>query len=173
MTAFDRAWALLKMPYHMTDASNLPAIMEEGLKPLYPGHNAGLEEALDELEYEQGMSREEAEAHLKTFADYYGMESIEELWDHNWVYGANEDMVEARDLANYAGGRETPVLLQAGQHEDWMPDYGYYSGHQRSPRTIRPENIEVVHQFPSRTESGLDGEKYQQMLQEIMEGLGL
>jgi len=35
MTAFDTAWALLKMPYHGTDAESAKKIMIEGLKPRF------------------------------------------------------------------------------------------------------------------------------------------
>jgi hypothetical protein len=173
MTAFDDAFALLKMPYHMTDASNLPSIMSEGLKPIHNGTNAGLKEALTDLEEYHDYDRDEAEAHLKRQADYYGMDKVEDLWDGEWIYGADEDHANAEDLANYANGHETPVLLHAGQYEDWMPDYGYFTGHQRSPRTIRPENLKVMQQFPSRTESGLDPEAYEAMVREILEGLGI
>ena len=34
MTAFDRAWSLVKMPYHGTSSSAAEKIMQEGLKPM-------------------------------------------------------------------------------------------------------------------------------------------
>ena len=33
MTVFDKAWSLVKMPYHGTTSDRLPSIMREGLRP--------------------------------------------------------------------------------------------------------------------------------------------
>lgn len=168
MSAFDIAWAIVKMPYHMTDASNIESIMREGLKPLYYGLNAGMEEALDDIEEQFDYTREEALAYLKEYADHFGFDNVEDLWEGNtdWAFVANE--YDPEELANYAGGREKPVLLEVGQEEDFMPDYGFYSGHYRTPKTVRPENIKIEMEFPSRKESGLNDEQYQQMIADMM-----
>jgi len=172
--AFESAWLLLKMPYHITEADNYDSIARHGLLPKYPGHNFGLAEAIEDLMNEE-VSREVAVAYLTATAKRLGMNTAEDLFDprRNWIYAADEDFgAEAfRELAGYGASMRHPILLYlANEPHKWMPDHGYNTIHQRSPFPVEPKDIEIADTFEPRGEDE-DEYDYEEYLFDVMMGL--
>ena len=174
MTPFDTAWALIKMPYHITEAENYDSITRHGLLPKYPGHNFGLAEAIDDLMNKNGMSREVAVAYLTATAKRLGMNNAEDLFDEgrNWIYAANEDFGQEafRELAGYGAMMRQPILLDlTNEPHKWMPDHGYSASHVRSPFPVEPKDIEIANTFEPR-EEGEHDDDYEEYLYAVMMG---
>ena len=174
MSPFESAWALIKMPYHITEAENYDSITRHGLLPKYPGHNFGLEEAIDDLMNENDMSHEVAFAYLTATAKRLGMNNAEDLFNagRNWIYAANEDFGEEafRELAGYGASMRHPILLDlTNDPHKWMADYGYTTLHQRSPFPVEPKDIEIANTFEPRGEDE-DEHDYEEYLYEVMMG---
>lgn len=172
MSPFESAWALLKMPYHITEADNLPSIRRDGLLPKNPGHNFGLEDAIADLMDSHEISREEAIDILNKYAVSFGMNNAENLFDgRNWVYANDDDDEWAfSDLAERGSQMQHPILLYLRNNEnEWMPDYGHTTRHVRSPFPVKPQDIEIEHTFEPR-EEGEDDADYEEYLFNVMMG---
>ena len=130
MTAFDRAWDLLKAPYHGTTQDRLPQIMEHGLKPTHPHWRRNDEWA---QEMSNRFIRDPA-------TDYYG--------DLPRVY-MTRDAETAHDYARRAANQQLKRALRQ-ESERGISDAYFMREPYITDRIDRPAIIRVSDQFPMR-----------------------
>jgi len=126
MTAFDRAWDLVKMPiYHGTSAKHLPDILREGLKP----------------------TSTIPDSHARQLIDDYGYdEDDDELWNRLYLYGVGDKlMIPAKYsiIGSSSGGRWVGT-----NRRNPFQLYGEYGDKKEQDRTFDPENLPLILEMP-------------------------
>lgn len=134
MTAFDRAWDLVKMPYHGTTQDRISEIMEHGLKPTHSHRRKG-------DEWAQEMSNRFIR---DPDTDYYG--------DLPRVY-LTQFAENANDYARRAGNQQLKRKLRQESKEKTghgIADIYFMREPFITDRINRPAIIRVSDQFPMR-----------------------
>ena len=174
---FDIAWdSIAKAPYHITERENIESIMQSGLEPRYPGHNATITEGIDAVleEHDWDIDEDKALNQLNEIAQELGFKHADELYDpsKNWVYGINDDHIHEvlNDLSFYGSSMKEPVLLYLNNsYKKWMPDYGFTWSHVRSPFTVPPKNIEIeIDDLPKQADFDDRTNRYEEALEEAL-----
>ena len=177
MSSFEVAWdSITKAPYHITERENIESIMQSGLEPRYPGHNAFIEEGIEAIlaEHNWEIDRNEALNQLDKIAQDLGFKNADELYDPsiNWVYAINDDQIGEvlNDLSGYGSSMKEPVLLYLNTpYQNWMPDYGFTGAHVRSPFTVPPKDIEIeINDLPKQADFNEHTKRYEEALDEAL-----
>ena len=160
MTAFDRAWRLLKMPVHGTGRANWEKIKREGLAPSAPAGavNSGFRDL------------HEGEEELAELTDDHP------LMAGDWSFAIDNE--NADDAWNYALEHDDPVMIYIDDSADTghIPDYGYGDiyGHVRTNKTIPPDLMTLIHEASESydPQSGVEHEDWRQRMEREFQDRG-
>jgi len=170
---FEAAWdSITKAPYHITERENIESIMQSGLEPRYPGHNASINDGIEAILEEHDWEIDEGEAlnELNEIAQELGFKHADDLYNanKNWAYAINDDHIHEvlGDLSFYGSSMKEPVLLYLNNPDkNWMKDYGFTYSHVRTPFTVPPENIQIeIDNLPKQADFDERGNEYEEAL---------
>lgn len=101
MTAFDQAWALLKMPYHGTNLERAKKIMREGLKPMAHDVVFSSDDYGDALEYAASRSGIEPGDHNTPAVIHIAEDTPNEVELFDKPYRTYDKAIDPKHLSMY------------------------------------------------------------------------